>query len=177
MICTCTYIRSLTALLDRRKTGFLGTFWKFARIGERKSPWIAAACIIMAISDLIYLILTHTHTYTLSFHPKCSLFHYFSRFLFHVFHCFTKSISQELKTNMIFIWLKWNKYIFYRYKIYKWWKEDNQIACKLMSKMIMNMFCVMIMMINPMIQNRVFFRVFQTPINNIENLFFFKVIS
>ena len=53
-ICTCTYIRGITAILDRRKTGFLGTFWKFARIGERKSPWIAAACVVMAISDLIY---------------------------------------------------------------------------------------------------------------------------
>ncbi|UXI15478.1 U3 small nucleolar ribonucleoprotein [Sarcoptes scabiei] len=53
LICTCTYIRSLTSILDKRKTGFLGTFWKCARIGERKSPWVAACCIIMAILNLI----------------------------------------------------------------------------------------------------------------------------
>ncbi|KAH9398778.1 hypothetical protein TYRP_018589 [Tyrophagus putrescentiae] len=49
LICTCTYIRSMTAILDRRKTGFLGTFWKCARIGERKSPWVAACCLVMAV--------------------------------------------------------------------------------------------------------------------------------
>jgi len=34
-ICTCAYIRALTpSLLDKNKTGFLGIFWKFARIGK-----------------------------------------------------------------------------------------------------------------------------------------------
>ncbi|KAG7172102.1 kish-A-like [Homarus americanus] len=53
MICTCTYIRSFApSLLDRQKTGLVGTFWKMARIGERKSPWVAAACILMAVNVL-----------------------------------------------------------------------------------------------------------------------------
>ena len=30
----------------------MGTFWKMARIGERKSPWVAAACVLMAVNIL-----------------------------------------------------------------------------------------------------------------------------
>ena len=53
MICTCAYLRSIwPSLLDRKKTGFLGTFWKFARIGERLSPWVAAGLVAMAIHCL-----------------------------------------------------------------------------------------------------------------------------
>ncbi|MCL4129773.1 UNVERIFIED_CONTAM: hypothetical protein GTU68_007979 [Idotea baltica] len=55
MICTCTYIRSFApSLLDRQKTGIIGTFWKMARIGERKSPYVAAACICMAVNILFF---------------------------------------------------------------------------------------------------------------------------
>ncbi|KAK7063053.1 hypothetical protein SK128_028491 [Halocaridina rubra] len=55
MICTCTYIRGFApSLLDRQKTGLVGTFWKMARIGERKSPWVAAACVLMAINVLFF---------------------------------------------------------------------------------------------------------------------------
>ncbi|XP_055639079.1 protein kish [Toxorhynchites rutilus septentrionalis] len=55
MICTCTYLRSLfPSLVDRNKTGMLGIFWKLARIGERKSPWVGLACILMAASILFY---------------------------------------------------------------------------------------------------------------------------
>ncbi|CAI9740735.1 Hypothetical predicted protein [Octopus vulgaris] len=33
VICTCTYLRAFfPALLDKNKQGFLGTFWKCARI-------------------------------------------------------------------------------------------------------------------------------------------------
>ncbi|XP_016149968.1 protein kish-A-like isoform X1 [Sinocyclocheilus grahami] len=33
LICTCAYIRALApSLLDKNKTGFLGIFWKCARI-------------------------------------------------------------------------------------------------------------------------------------------------
>jgi len=39
-------------MMDRNKTGILGTFWKCARIGERKSPYVAVACICMAFSIL-----------------------------------------------------------------------------------------------------------------------------
>ena len=53
LICTCAYIRSLwPSLLDRYKTGPLGTFWKFARIGERLSPYVALACVAMACHTL-----------------------------------------------------------------------------------------------------------------------------
>ena len=53
LICTCAYIRSIwPSLLDRRKTGPLGTFWKFARIGERLSPYVAVFCIGMAFHTL-----------------------------------------------------------------------------------------------------------------------------
>ena len=53
LVCTCAYIRSLwPSLLDRNKTGLRGTFWKFARIGERLSPWVAAACVLMAVHTL-----------------------------------------------------------------------------------------------------------------------------
>ncbi|OSX79875.1 hypothetical protein BU14_0070s0050 [Porphyra umbilicalis] len=53
LICTCAYMRSLyPALLDRNRTGFLGVFWKAARIGERLSPWVGAACLFMSISIL-----------------------------------------------------------------------------------------------------------------------------
>ncbi|KAF6210927.1 hypothetical protein GE061_014039 [Apolygus lucorum] len=55
LICTCSYIRAIVpAILDRNKTGFLGTFWKCARIGERKSPYVAACCVLMAVSILFW---------------------------------------------------------------------------------------------------------------------------
>ena len=53
LICTCAYVRGLwPSLLDKNKTGPLGTFWKFARIGERLSPYVAAACVVMAVHTL-----------------------------------------------------------------------------------------------------------------------------
>ena len=53
LICTCAYMRSLwSSLLDRQKTGPLGTFWKCARIGERLSPYVAIGCIMMALHSL-----------------------------------------------------------------------------------------------------------------------------
>ncbi|XP_053947957.1 protein kish [Anastrepha ludens] len=55
LICTCAYLRSLfPSIIDRNKTGLLGVFWKLARIGERKSPYVAAACVVMAISILFW---------------------------------------------------------------------------------------------------------------------------
>ncbi|EAT48546.1 AAEL000407-PA [Aedes aegypti] len=54
-ICTCAYLRSLfPSFIDRNKTGMMGIFWKLARIGERKSPWVALACVLMAASILFY---------------------------------------------------------------------------------------------------------------------------
>ncbi|KAL9822401.1 protein kish-A [Geothlypis trichas] len=53
LICTCAYIRSLApSLLDKNKSGLLGIFWKCARIGERKSPYVAVCCVVMAFSIL-----------------------------------------------------------------------------------------------------------------------------
>ncbi|OCU02343.1 hypothetical protein XELAEV_18008106mg [Xenopus laevis] len=53
LICTCAYLRSLVPnLLDKNKTGVLGIFWKCARIGERKSPYVAVCCVVMAFSIL-----------------------------------------------------------------------------------------------------------------------------
>ncbi|KQK80609.1 hypothetical protein AAES_91504 [Amazona aestiva] len=53
LICTCAYIRSLApSLLDKNKTGLLGIFWKCARIGERKSPYVAVCCVVMAFTIL-----------------------------------------------------------------------------------------------------------------------------
>ncbi|NXX69556.1 KISHA protein, partial [Spizella passerina] len=53
LICTCAYIRSLApSLLDKNKSGLLGIFWKCARIGERKSSYVAVCCVVMAFSIL-----------------------------------------------------------------------------------------------------------------------------
>ncbi|XP_055695011.1 protein kish [Lutzomyia longipalpis] len=55
LICTCTYLRSIfPSIIDRNKTGLLGIFWKLARIGERKSPYVGVACVLMAISILCF---------------------------------------------------------------------------------------------------------------------------
>ncbi|GIX74180.1 hypothetical protein CDAR_581742 [Caerostris darwini] len=55
LICTCAYIRGLApSLLDRNKEGFLGIFWKCARIGERKSPYVCVCCIAMAFTILFW---------------------------------------------------------------------------------------------------------------------------
>ncbi|PWN37121.1 DUF1242-domain-containing protein [Meira miltonrushii] len=48
-ICTCTYIRAAApGLVDRNKNGPLGLVFKAARIGERLSPYVSLACIVMA---------------------------------------------------------------------------------------------------------------------------------
>ncbi|KAK9766476.1 hypothetical protein K7432_004422 [Basidiobolus ranarum] len=53
LICTCAYIRAQAPyVLDRNKNGILGLFWKAARVGERLSPYVSLACIIMAVRSL-----------------------------------------------------------------------------------------------------------------------------
>ncbi|CEL60629.1 Protein kish-A OS=Danio rerio GN=tmem167a PE=2 SV=1 [Rhizoctonia solani AG-1 IB] len=53
LICTCTYVRAVApGLVDRNKQGFVGLFWKSARIGERLSPYVSLACIAMAVTIL-----------------------------------------------------------------------------------------------------------------------------
>ncbi|KAF7325687.1 hypothetical protein MKEN_00418700 [Mycena kentingensis (nom. inval.)] len=51
LICTCTYVRALfPSLIDRNKTGFLGIFFMSARVGERLSPYVSLACLVMAVT-------------------------------------------------------------------------------------------------------------------------------
>ncbi|KAI5844116.1 transmembrane protein [Tricharina praecox] len=52
LICTCTYIRQVVpGMVDSRKDKniFFGVFWKFARIGERLSPYVSLCCFVMAV--------------------------------------------------------------------------------------------------------------------------------
>ncbi|KLU89565.1 hypothetical protein MAPG_08536 [Magnaporthiopsis poae ATCC 64411] len=54
LICTSTYVHAIfPALLDNRKEGFMGIFWKSARVGERLSPYISICCVAMAVSVFI----------------------------------------------------------------------------------------------------------------------------
>uniref|UniRef100_A0A8C6ZZ82 Protein kish n=1 Tax=Nothoprocta perdicaria TaxID=30464 RepID=A0A8C6ZZ82_NOTPE len=51
LICTCAYIRSLApSILDKNKTGYVDCFSPHA--GERKSPYVAVCCVVMAFSIL-----------------------------------------------------------------------------------------------------------------------------
>ncbi|XP_068663876.1 uncharacterized protein [Aristolochia californica] len=54
VICTCTYIKLHFPAFLQEKTGFRGFFWKAARIGERLSPWVAIACLVMGISVIVF---------------------------------------------------------------------------------------------------------------------------
>jgi hypothetical protein len=39
--------------MDRNKENpFVSPIWKAARIGERLSPYVAVACVVMAVSEL-----------------------------------------------------------------------------------------------------------------------------
>lgn len=54
-ICTCTYVRHfMPSWIDRWKTGFAGIPWKAARIGERKSGYVAVFCIFLAVQTIIW---------------------------------------------------------------------------------------------------------------------------
>ncbi|KAF2491123.1 S-adenosylmethionine-dependent methyltransferase [Lophium mytilinum] len=54
LICTSTYLHHVfPGPMDRNKDGVLGVFWKGARIGERLSPYVSVACVIMAASIFI----------------------------------------------------------------------------------------------------------------------------
>ncbi|KAH7272145.1 putative S-adenosylmethionine-dependent methyltransferase [Fusarium solani] len=50
LICTSAYVHHFTpSIMDRNKNGFMGIFWKCARIGERLSPYISICCVLMAV--------------------------------------------------------------------------------------------------------------------------------
>ncbi|PHH90192.1 hypothetical protein CDD83_4291 [Cordyceps sp. RAO-2017] len=54
LTCTSAYIHQIfPRILDSNKDGPLGILWKFARIGERMSPYICLACVFMAVSMLV----------------------------------------------------------------------------------------------------------------------------
>jgi len=54
LICTCTYIRAVAPrVIDSNKQGFLGIFFMSARIGERLSPYVALACVAMAVRMIL----------------------------------------------------------------------------------------------------------------------------
>lgn len=56
-VCTCAFLRAVTyrpgatppSFLDSYQKGFLSVAWKAARIGERLSPVISVACVLMAV--------------------------------------------------------------------------------------------------------------------------------
>jgi hypothetical protein len=52
-VCTAAYVRGMSRrIVDAHKHGLRGLLWKGARIGERLSPWVSAACIIMGFMRL-----------------------------------------------------------------------------------------------------------------------------
>jgi hypothetical protein len=64
LVCTCTYLHAqMPAIMDRNKHGYnphefvdrrmFGIFWKFARIGERSSPYVSVCCLLMAVCALL----------------------------------------------------------------------------------------------------------------------------
>ncbi|CAD7951726.1 unnamed protein product [Amoebophrya sp. A25] len=53
-ICTCTYLQPSFSFIDPKKPGFGGAAGRFAVIGKRLSPYVSAACMIMAVVTLVY---------------------------------------------------------------------------------------------------------------------------
>lgn len=52
-ICTCSYLRpSFPALIDKKAHGFRGVAGKLAVIGDRLSPYVSLACLVVAGSTL-----------------------------------------------------------------------------------------------------------------------------
>lgn len=50
LICTSAYVHHFfPGMMDKNKNGFMGIFWKCARVGERLSPYISICCVLMAV--------------------------------------------------------------------------------------------------------------------------------
>ena len=51
-ICTATYAHYVfPGIIDRNKENyFVSPIWKAARVGERLSPYVSLACVVMAVS-------------------------------------------------------------------------------------------------------------------------------
>ncbi|KAH8706627.1 hypothetical protein BGZ61DRAFT_224612 [Ilyonectria robusta] len=55
LICTSSYVHHFApSIMDNRKDGAMGIFWKCARIGERLSPFISICCVLMAVCPASY---------------------------------------------------------------------------------------------------------------------------
>ncbi|KAF2801211.1 DUF1242-domain-containing protein [Melanomma pulvis-pyrius CBS 109.77] len=54
-ICTSTYAHYVfPGIMDRNKDNYLvGPFWKCARVGERLSPYVSVACVVMAAVEFM----------------------------------------------------------------------------------------------------------------------------
>mmetsp|Transcript_14768 Transcript_14768/g.51434 ORF Transcript_14768/g.51434 Transcript_14768/m.51434 type:complete len:86 (-) Transcript_14768:389-646(-) len=62
LICTCAYLHEGTRMAystmeqwnpkNNPRPGIAGVAWKFARIGERKSQFVAGACLVLAFHML-----------------------------------------------------------------------------------------------------------------------------
>ncbi|KAF2013966.1 DUF1242-domain-containing protein [Aaosphaeria arxii CBS 175.79] len=54
-ICTSTYAHYVfPGIMDRNKDNYLvGPFWKCARVGERLSPYVGIACVVMAVVEFV----------------------------------------------------------------------------------------------------------------------------
>ena len=53
VICCCSYVREYQPSLVNNKTeGFSGIFGKAAVIGDRLSPWVSLACIVLGFTTL-----------------------------------------------------------------------------------------------------------------------------
>lgn len=52
-ICTATYAHYVfPGIIDRNKENyFVSPIWKAARVGERMSPYVSLACVVMAVSS------------------------------------------------------------------------------------------------------------------------------
>ena len=50
----CSVCLSVSVCVVARWARFRGTFWKCARIGERLSPWVSAACVAMGVHILFW---------------------------------------------------------------------------------------------------------------------------
>lgn len=54
-ICTCSFLRpSFPSLIDKKAQGFRGVAGKLAVIGDRLSPYVSVACLLMAGATLFF---------------------------------------------------------------------------------------------------------------------------
>ena len=53
MVCSCAYLRERTGWIQQyKKTALGGVLYKFSVLGRRLSPFVSAACLVMAFHML-----------------------------------------------------------------------------------------------------------------------------